>query len=598
MTFVKIAFSVYLFVSPVFGGDLLEVARMVAISEGHSLEETSAKDKVQCSDEDKVSQDKGNHLFEAEVEMTFEVKAYKGLEAVPERKFISVNNPNFEDKWIELISAENESQRDLAISKICKGMGQEQAMAFAGYIGRKNSSVYDFDRMRDSKTGESKDEIITIDQYYEVHRNNAGIGDPQGRKKIGICGDAATMVADFLSKCNFKCEDIDIASYRSSGSGHQVVSARASDGSYYTANWSSVDQQSNTSVVDVDTPDSDIPLTSPTVELWDCKGSPKGKVTTPLGTLLMLAHEDPEAITLAQDYQEVSFVAKQLGGIDEVKIKAFKAKASNGQRLSGFGARISKNFGDETNLFSIELDGSIILAKAEREVLINQDGLAMNIDQTILSPYTKARVNFTPIRTENFKAGIFSELQSVGFFMENEVEGFSQSKDRNVDHLIRARSGGQILAQGEHFRFEASGGIGGEVVRNSNQQGGTYRNGEFEQEKFAIVGNELFASGVVEFKNKHGNNTQIQVQYRDMYLLDRSVIEVGASKRYGGNLFNGGVSIIKNPGKETINAISLAYSRQFQLRKNYVEVNGGIKYLIIKDSPSEKLLNVSVAYRF
>ena len=83
-----------------------------------------------------------------------------------------------------------------------------------------------------------------------------------------------------------------------------------------------------------------------------------------------------------------------------------------------------------------------------------------------------------------------------------------------------------------------------------------------------------------------------------MYLLDRSVIEVGASKRYGGNLFNGGVSIIKNPGKETINAISLAYSRQFQLRKNYVEVNGGIKYLIIKDSPSEKLLNVSVAYRF
>lgn len=65
MTFVKIAFSVYLFVSPVFGRELLEVARMVAVSEAHSLEDINVKGKVQCSDQGNISKDKGNHTIEA-----------------------------------------------------------------------------------------------------------------------------------------------------------------------------------------------------------------------------------------------------------------------------------------------------------------------------------------------------------------------------------------------------------------------------------------------------------------------------------------------------------------------------------------------------
>lgn len=361
-----------------------------------------------------------------------------------------------------------------------------------------------------------------------------------------------------------------------------------------------MERDRNTPVGDADTPNTNIAVTSPSIELWDCNGKPKGKVTTPLGTLLMLAHEDPEAISLPQDYQEVSFVAKNVGGLDEVKVKAFKASASNGQKLSGIGARINKQMGTKNNLFSMEIDGSIILAKAQKDLQIDNFGTMMNLEQTILSPHGRIRTDFNPIRFENFQAGIFAEAKSTLFFMDNaeSLNGELKENAINFDAMTRVRSGVSAHAQTDNFRFEASGGIGGEVLRNFNQQGSAYIDGELEEQKQELKANEVFANGRVDFVSKSGNDAHIQVRYRDMYLLDRSVIEVQAGKKFGKNKFNGGVSIIKNPGKETINALSLAYSRQFQLRKNYVEVSGGVKYLIIKDSPSEKLLNVSVAYKF
>lgn len=62
-------------------------------------------------------------------------------------------------------------------------MSQEQAIAFAGYIGAKNGSVYDYDRATGG-TQEGLNELVTIEDYYEVHRNKHGLGDPTGRKKL------------------------------------------------------------------------------------------------------------------------------------------------------------------------------------------------------------------------------------------------------------------------------------------------------------------------------------------------------------------------------------------------------------------------------
>lgn len=219
MTFVKVCISVFMFVSPVFGGELLEVAKMVALTEGQVLEQEAPEIQKEYGDEAVLAKKKESITVDAEIEMTFEVKAYKGLESTPERKYIPFQQDGFDEKWIKLISAENESQRSETISELCKGMGQEEAMAFAGYIGRKNSGIYDRQRMSSSENEQARDEAISLDEYYAVHRNNEGIGDPNGRKKMGICGDAATLVADFLSKCNFKCEDIDIVSYRTTSGG-------------------------------------------------------------------------------------------------------------------------------------------------------------------------------------------------------------------------------------------------------------------------------------------------------------------------------------------------------------------------------------------
>lgn len=585
---------------------------MIALSQGVILEEPVSHDP----DEDCLENGLQNSIIHiqdeahagvknAKVQMSMEIKKISGIEGSPKKRFIDYDQVGFGEKWNQLIRAENGNDRKKAMRDICSDMDQDTAVAFAGYMGNKNSDIYDYRRVTTTESEFSEEEyakeIISADDYYQTHRNNEGIGDPAGRTKMGVCGDSAKMVSDFLSNCGFSCEDIDIVGYRTLNGGHEMVTARGESGEYYTANWSEATASTGSNPLQYQSPDPNLTRTGPVVDVFDCRGRPKDKTTTPLGTILMMAHEDSHTLNFGQEYDELALVIEELGGVDEIKLKAFRGRGNDGQKVEGLAANIFHEFGDDMDLFRLKMYGSLVLAKAQRDIQ-QYEGETTSLDQLIFSPHVNSRLSLNAIRSQSFQAGIFVEGDATGFVMRNEqTSTFNEDaqKGTSADQMVRTGVGASARWQTDNTYFSTEAGVRSFATRSVNQKGGKVEDdGRITKEKIILRPNQVFANGRMEVAHTDQNFTSVDINYRNELLVDRSLLDVSAAHRFKNTEISTGVSVIKNPDQETIKALNLGLSQRVRVRDNYVEVSGGIQYLIVENMPDTKMFSVSVAYAF
>jgi hypothetical protein len=543
--------------------------------------------------------------LEAEVRMAFEIRRYSGINTrEPEIKHINHRQDGFAKKWEELVRGNGSAE---TIKNICKDMDQESAIAFAGYIGGKNNEIYDDKRTEDFGGGsEQARENLSLKDYYQAHKNNEGWGDPNGRKIFGICGDSASMVADFISKCGFSCEDVDIVSYRTPSGGHQMVAARGSEGQYYSADWSFVESVNNNIPLGQQKVPNLPDRASATVELFDCKGASKGKSTTPLGTLLMIAHEDSRVLNIGNEYDEIATVINGLGGIDEMKLKAFRGRGTDGEKVYGGAFRAHHEF-NKGRMFSLEGTGSFIMAYAKNEFLESSDG-ASELDQIIASPYVNTRLNYKAIQEDHLQIGFFGEVQAVLFILNTNLKTpvlvFNESADGefevektqkmekglNVDYMAHTRTGAIASYERDNMRLLAEAGIGQDVSRNRNQKG--------DGMHLQLNADEIFANAEIQYLSDKEKMTTIRVNYRDMFLIKRSIAEASVRQKINKTEGELGVMIIKNPDSGTVNSFNFGLGRNFKIRDNYVELRGNAQYLIVENGENQGTYNVSVKYEF
>lgn len=228
------------------------------------------------------------------------------------------------------------------------------------------------------------------------------------------------MIAEFLSMCGFSCNDIDISSYRTEGSGgHQMVSARGSNGEYFTANWSEASVETNNLPLQATTPTPTNVNAAAYVEHFDCNGTSKGKVTTPLESLILTAHEAKFNQTHGLNYGEVKLFATKLGA-PEASLKFFEGSdPSSGLSLNSFGAQISKTFGSENNLVMLKTKGSLVFGKARNDITYTGFYDERILEQNIISPRLETFLGFNLNRNKNLKITTFIEGEVTTVFMKN-----------------------------------------------------------------------------------------------------------------------------------------------------------------------------------
>ena len=392
------------------------------IEEGELSNEESELEETKSCDTDGIEHESATVSLKQKFKPIFEFKLTKitGINSNPTKRHLDINQTGFQEKWEKLISAEDSETREKVTKDICSDMSQEDAIRFAGYMGKKNGAIYDYSRTN-AGSGENLDEIITIDNYYEVHRNNEF--NLEGRKEIGVCGDSARVVAEFLSSCHFSCGDIDVTSYRTKSGGHQMVTARGSNGELYSANWGEATSHENLNPLQYSVADPNIVNTSSHVKLFDCNGKPKGHVSTPLGTILLMAHDAKFNINGGQEYQEIEILAKHFG-TSEAKLKAFRARdQSTFLEVEGLNGQITQNFGSDKSLLLFQTKGSFIIGRANRDISSEYGSGDTFLEQNIKSFYSEVNLGFNAIKRKNITVTPFLENSFFVMNTKNKITG-------------------------------------------------------------------------------------------------------------------------------------------------------------------------------
>jgi hypothetical protein len=465
-----------------------------------------------------------------------------------------------------MIQSTSKQEREQTYQSICSNFSQEDAIAFAGYIGKKNSNVYDYDR---ATGGTKTDELVTIDDYFEVHRNIEGYGDPLGRRKVGVCGDSARMIADFLKHCGFSCDDIDISSYRTNNSGgHQMVNARGSNGEYYTANWSEATVETGMNPMALSTPTPTNINGAAFVEVFDCNGQKKAKTTTPLGSLILMAHGDQYQINGGQDYTEIKAVIEGLY-VDEIVLKKFEAKDfGSGQTLNGFVGQINHQFGSENTLLSFDTGTSIVIGAASRDLSYDLTGTPGMLTQNIFSPRAFGKLNVNAIRGDKINVSPYIEGDVTGVFMKNSTEqyGNTESAD-NSDIISNVGAGVEVngSSNNSEISYSAQAGMRGQFLRNVSQKGQMLQdNGEITQRRVGIGVNQVYASGSVVVNSK--NPSVFSVNYQNIYVLRQSQLSVDAGKKFNNTTVSGNYFVLKNPSQDALHGLGFGLEQEINIK--------------------------------
>ncbi|MGK0367127.1 MAG: hypothetical protein ACI9QD_000261 [Thermoproteota archaeon] len=592
---------IFILSGTVLAQDLQESLQVIGIVESATLTENTNKQELrECGDG--VGRDSKVSVFHTEDDVkltfTFEINKISGLKTNPTKSKIAFNQDGFEDKFETMIQADNSTEREQAYKNICNGFSQEDAIAFAGYIGKKNSSVYDYDRV---SGGSKTEDLVTIDDYFQVHRNIEGYGDYAGANKVGVCGDSARMIADFLKHCGFSCDDIDISSYRTGGSsGHQMVNARGKNGEYYSANWSEATVQTKTNPMQLNTPSPTNINGSAFVEVFDCNGQRKAKTTTPLGSLILMAHGDEYQLNNSQQYDEIKAVIEGLY-VDEIVLKKFQAKdLGSGQSLNGFVGQINHQFGDTNTLLTFDTGTSILVGTASRDLsydLIDSKG---DLSQSIVSPRAYGKFNLKAIKKDNLTVSPYLEGDATAVFMKNTSDIYGiQSIANNGDILVNVGSGVEIsgMTSDGKVSYAANSGVRGQFLRNVSQKGQMLKyNGDIKKRSIGIGINQVYARGSVMINS--AKPSVFSVSYHSLYVLKQTQLSVDASKKFNNTKVSGNYFVLKNPGKDALHGFGVGVDQQLNLKSHSLNIGTGAQYVVIDGAKNQPIVNVSVIYQF
>jgi hypothetical protein len=498
-----------------------------------------------------------------------------------------------------MIQAQGQTEREETYRSICSNFSQEEAIAFAGYIGKKNGNVYDYDR---ATGGTKTEDLVTIDDYFEVHRNIEGYGNPLGKRKVGVCGDSARMIADFLKHCGFSCDDIDISSYRTNNSGgHQMVNARGANGEYYSANWAEATVETGGNPMHINTPTPTNINGAAFVEVFDCNGNKKAKTSTPLGSLILMAHGDQYQMNGGLDYNEVKAVIEGLY-VDEIVLKAFEAKDfGSGQTLNGFVGQINHQFGGPKTLLTLDTGTSIVVGTASRDLSYDLTGTPGLLTQNIFSPRAFAKFNVNAMRRENFVLSPYVEGDVTGVFMGNNTdENGVKSSANNSDVMSNVGSGVEITgnSKDKKISYNAQAGFRGQFLRNVSQKGQMLTNsGDVVARKVGIGVNQVYARGSVVVNSD--NPSVFSVNYQNIYVLRQSQLTVDAAKKFNKTTVSGNYFVLQNPSQDALHGLGLGLEQEINLNDNHsLNVGAGAQYVLIDGSKNKPMVNVSVVYQF
>lgn len=117
-------------------------------------------------------------------------------------------------------------QRMAAVGELCAGKSELERIQLGSILGGRLGGIYDYDR---ANNGPNSGSVVSPADQWQALRNGG---------QAGVCRDASLTVAHFLNACGFRAEQMSLESYRTAGSGHQVVTVRDSNGQAYTINWS------------------------------------------------------------------------------------------------------------------------------------------------------------------------------------------------------------------------------------------------------------------------------------------------------------------------------------------------------------------------
>lgn len=599
----------YLFISSSLFAQVEEIEQLIAVEEFTQMDKhiDPADEFAQACEEgdDKKSSKFVDYLsLEVDPVFSFSVNHYLGNFKKSEKEFFSSYQSGFQQKWTELITPKTQAEREQVMAQICAGMSQEDAIAFAGYIGGKNSNIYDYDRVSGSGLPQ-ENEHIPMDSYYQTHRNIAGIDTPGGalhdRVKMGVCGDSAMMVANFLAHCGFKCEDLDISSYRTDDSGHVMVAARGENGEFFTANWSEATSHTNENKLTLNTADPRNVNTGSRIALYDCNGRAKGQTATPLGNLLMLAHGNDRVFNAGQNFSEVKIIAMEVG-LDELSVSAFSGSDNeSGQTLQGVSAKMIHQLGDESELIQINMDGSLVVGKARREIQRYENYEPVILEQDIISLWAKTLVQANINR--NGKTLISPYIGLEGHYMNYNVNITEEDGDKvnskNQDGYLLMETGLKIKTDSsKKIILDSDVGVASTMVKDSPQRGGVdLGNAPKIERRYYFKPDLIYADAKVYTKDDKGV-TGLSVQYNNLFLMKRTLINADVYKEVTNTQLSAGYRYQKLPSTTLgFHGLGVQVKQDIPLRRSSLTVHGGTSYYFVKNPENSSFVTVGLIYR-
>lgn len=552
-------------------------------------------DKISCKDNDFLENANTANIstFEIEPLMSFSLNVFVGNNLKSEKEYLNPIQDRFDESWINLITPTNERDRNKAITDICKNFSQKEAIEFAGYIGSKNSDIYDHQRVSSSGTDRVR-ESIPLNDYYQTHRNNEGISISGDRNSMGVCGDSAVMIANFLSKCGFSCDDIDILSYASAKAGHTMVTARGSDGEFFTANWSEVTSENNTNPQNYKTANPRIKNTAAHLNLHDCNGKSKGSTLTPLGTLLMMAHGQDRILNSGQNYSEIKMMGKKWGA-NEASLKAFTGNDSDsGQSFDRLSAKLNYDLNNKESTVRLNFVSSLVVGRAKKEITRFETEEPTSIKQTIISNRSTLKAS-TFFESQDLKFEPFAKLDTHQMLSINKTNNPNfETSDNSFDGLVNFEIGTKIsYSSNAKIKLDAQSGLRSTFVKNSAQRGGSNTGSTTTKDKITVLPDHLYADAKVFISE---NNLGLSVKYDNLYLIKRSRLDLDIYKKIKDTDVSVGYKYIKNPSISAIHGLGLGAKQDIQLKNDSITLKGSANYFFVDNPMNQPFVNVGVIY--
>ncbi len=394
--------------------EIEDLAKVIVISTNDPSLQEPIEEKVKCNPSEAVSKIedkptvilKGEGAWKVKVQYSVTMPKSKRLE----KEFITDHNTNeVNSKLNTIIYGKFDSYEDRreAIKKMCEGTSFQEKLRLGGALGGRLASIYDYNR-----AGSSGGAVVKPEEQWQGLR--AG-------KASGVCRDASTTIAHFLSSCGIPSSQMRIDSYDTLDAGHQVTSIYDNEGNLYTINWRELYSNKDNGVFATSV-HPDIVNTGLYHQVYDSEtGDVLDVGISQLGDVLKLAaggKSDKPAYIPDELKIELAY--------NNWNINMFKTQTDIGEEVQGGG--IYYRSGDPQE--SVYMSAGIAYAESTREETLNRDlteVLKQNIvfvsfDNHIAPNFTVAKVGDTEFI---FKPKIATDMD---VYMADSELGISKGK--------------------------------------------------------------------------------------------------------------------------------------------------------------------------